>query len=78
MKETEEKAPAHDESTQPEVTETPHDDDTPAVIDDMTEEADSKQQEDTEPPAPLEHVPTPSEDAQTLERLFSGEKIECD
>ena len=78
MKETEEKAPAHDESTQPEVTETPHDDDTPAVIEDMTEEADSKQQEDTEPPAPLEHVPTPSEDAQTLERLFSGEKIECD
>ena len=25
-----------------------------------------------------EHVPTPEEDAQTLERMFSGEKIECD
>ena len=71
-------APVPDESTQPEVTQTTPDDDTPAVIEAMTEENDSKQQEEYEPPAPFEHVPTPEEDAQTLERLFSGEKVECD
>lgn len=49
------------------------DDDTHAVF-----EADSKQDDANETPAPLEHVPTPEEDARTLERLFSGEKIECD
>lgn len=52
--------------------------DTPAVIEAMTEEADSKKHNENEPPAPFENVPTPEEDAQTLERLFSGEKIECD
>ena len=71
-------APVPDESTQPEVTQTTPDDDTPAVIEAMTEENDSKQQEEYEPPAPFEHVPTPEEDAQTLKRLFSGEKVECD
>ncbi len=52
--------------------------DTPAVIEAMTEEADSKKHNENETPAPFENVPTPEEDAQTLERLFSGEKIECD
>ena len=61
-------APVPEESTQPEDTQTPPEEDSHSVI-----EADSH-----EPPALPELLPMSEEDAQTLRRLLSGEKIECD